>query len=753
MCVSKLASLIDLPPNPIYRKASIPMAGKSKSSMTVKTRKPFAIAMLVVIAWFIITGVFGPLFGKLTSVQENNNSSFLPKGAEATQASEVIQTFSGKDSFNFPTLILFEGDVTPKTIAAVNDDLVKVGSVTLDGTSAKISDYLAPNQQITVFPSQDGKAILGNIPLDGNSIAKLLPNDKPVLPAIVEALRADIKPIAEANGLTHYVTGPGGLLGDLFGAFGTLDSSLLLTTLAVVAIILIVVYRSPILWIIPLISAMFALSTAGGIVYLLAKNNIIDVDGQSQGILSVLVLGAATDYALLLIARYREELHHHESRFDAMRAAYKGVWEPILASGSTVSISLLILLFSQLTNTASLGPIGAIGIVCSMITILTLLPAFLLLFGRWIFWPRRPEFDGDDHVMTGTWNKVGKLIEKNPRRAWIISGAFLLLLASASTTLKADGIGTVDTFTGNPESVVGQKLLLQHFPGGEGDPTQIVVAADKIDAVSAAVKGAPGVTDVTPLLDGFAVPGQPLPKIKIVDNKVVLNVTLDKAPDSVEAGNDIPKIRELAHAADATSLVGGTSAVYFDVRTANGRDNRTIIPIILFVITLILGLLLRSILSAVLLLGTVVLSYFATLGVCALVFNHIFGFAGGDNSFPLFAFIFLVALGIDYNIFLMTRVREESQKIGTRAGVIKGLTVTGAVITSAGIVLAATFAVLGLLPLVPLAEIGFAVAFGVLLDTIIVRSILVPALVHEIGPKVWWPSKLQHEGKKATQLK
>jgi len=729
------------------------MAGKSKSSTTVKNRKPFAIAMLVVIAWFIITGVFGPLFGKLTSVQENNNSSFLPKGAEATQASEVIQTFSGKDSFNFPTLILFEGDVTPKTIAAVNDHLAKVGDLTLDGTSAKISEYLAPNQQITVFPSQDGKAILGNIPLDGNSIAKLLPNDKPVLPAIVDALRADIKPIAEANGLTHYVTGPGGLLGDLFGAFGTLDSSLLLTTLAVVAIILIVVYRSPILWIIPLISAMFALSTAGGIVYLLAKNDIIDVDGQSQGILSVLVLGAATDYALLLIARYREELHHHESRFDAMRAAYKGVWEPILASGSTVSISLLILLFSQLTNTASLGPIGAIGIVCSMITILTLLPAFLLLFGRWIFWPRRPEFDGDDHVMTGTWNKVGKAIEKNPRRAWIVSGIFLLLLASASTTLKADGIGTVDTFTGNPESVVGQKLLLQHFPGGEGDPTQIVVAADKIEAVSAAVKGGPGVTDVTPLLDGFAIPGQPLPKIKIVDNKAVLNVTLDKAPDSVEAGNDIPKIRELAHAADATSLVGGTSAVYFDVRTANGRDNRTIIPIILFVITLILGLLLRSILSAVLLLGTVVLSYFATLGVCALVFNHIFGFAGGDNSFPLFAFIFLVALGIDYNIFLMTRVREESQKIGTRAGVIKGLTVTGAVITSAGIVLAATFAVLGLLPLVPLAEIGFAVAFGVLLDTIIVRSILVPALVHEIGPKVWWPSKLQHEGKKATQLK
>jgi RND superfamily putative drug exporter len=701
--------------------------------------------MLVVIIWFLIAGVFGPLFGKLTSVQENNNSSFLPKGAEATLAADEIKTFSSQDSFNFPTLILFEGKVNPASIAAINEHMAGVGALTLDGTDAKISDYLAPGQVISVFPSQDGQAILANVPLDGNSLSKSLPNEKPVLPAVVDALRADIKPLAEANGVTHYVTGPGGLLGDLFAAFGTLDSSLLLTTLGVVAIILIVVYRSPVLWIIPLLSSLFALSTAGGIVYLLAKNNIIDVDGQSQGILSVLVIGAATDYALLLIARYREELHHHENRFDAMRTAYKGVWEPILASGSTVSISLLILLFSQLTNTAGLGPIGAIGIVCSMITILTLLPALLLVFGRWIFWPRIPRNDGDDHVMSGMWSKVGNSIGRNPRKAWVISGTVLLLFAFASTTLKADGIGTVDTFTGNPESVVGQKLLTKHFPGGEGDPTQVVVALDKVGAVTAALKNAPGVTDISPQLDGIPIPGQPLPAMKVVNNRAILNLTLDKAPDSVEAGNDIPEIRRLAHAADATSLVGGTSAVYFDVRTANNHDNKTIIPIILLVITLILGLLLRSIVSAIVLLGTVVLSYFATLGVCALVFNHVFGFAGGDNSFPLFAFIFLVALGIDYNIFLMTRVREESQKIGTRSGVIKGVTVTGAVITSAGIVLAATFAVLGLLPLVPLAELGFAVAFGVLLDTIIVRSILVPALVHEIGPKIWWPSKLQNK--------
>jgi RND superfamily putative drug exporter len=701
--------------------------------------------MLVVIIWFVITGVFGPLFGKLTSVQENNNSSFLPKGAEATLASDEIAKFTSRDSFNLPALVLFEGKVTPQRLAAINEHMAGVGALTLEGTDAKISDYLAPGQVISAFPSQDGEAILANVPLDGNAISKLLPNDKPVLPAVIDALREDIKPIAESNGVSQYVTGPAGLLGDLFGAFETLDSTLLLTTLAVVAVILIIVYRSPVLWIIPLLSSLFALSTAGGIVYLLAKNDIIDVDGQSQGILSVLVIGAATDYALLLIARYREELHHHEDRFDAMRAAYKGVWEPILASGATVSISLLILLFSQLTNTASLGPVGAIGIVCSVITILTLLPALLLIFGRWIFWPRVPRNDGDDHVLSGTWSKVGRSIDRNPRKAWVISGSVLLLFAFASTTLKADGLGTVDSFTGNPESVVGQKLLTKHFPGGEGDPTQVVVNVDKIGAVTAALKNAPGVTDVTPQLDGIPLPGQPLPAVKVVDNRAILNVTLDKAPDSVEAGNDIPEIRRLAHAADSTSLVGGTSAVYFDVRTANDRDNKTIIPIILIVITLILGLLLRSILSAVVLLGTVLLSYFATIGVCALVFNHVFGFAGGDTSFPLFAFIFLVALGIDYNIFLMTRVREESVKIGTRAGVIKGLTVTGAVITSAGIVLAATFAVLGLLPLVPLAQLGFAVAFGVLLDTIIVRSILVPALVHEIGPKIWWPSKLQNK--------
>jgi putative drug exporter of the RND superfamily len=705
----------------------------SSSTMRSK-RKPIAIAILVVIAWFGVTGFFGPLFGKLTSVQENDNSAFLPDSAESTKAVKLLESFAAGESTAFPTLVLLEGSVSTEVLQQINAHLETVPDLKLGGTDIPLSNYLLPGSQITAFPAADGEAVLASILLDGSAIAEALPNEEPVLPAIVEALREDFTPFAKDLGFESYVTGAGGLIGDLFGAFGDIDSTLLLTTLSVVAFILIIVYRSPILWVLPLLSAVFALSAAGGIIYLLAKNDVIDVNGQSQGILSVLVLGAGTDYALLLISRYREELHHHSTPVAAMRAAYKGTFEPIVASGATVAIGLLVLLLSDLSGNRGLGPIGAIGVVVAVITMVTLLPAFLVLFGRWIFWPRIPRFDDVDNQLTGTWAKVGNLVERRPRRAWVITGLMLVLLAGFSTTLKTDGLSTSESFTGNPESVVGQKLLLNHFPGGEGDPTKVILKNELIPAASAKLLGLDGVTAVTPEVNAGGV---------VVKNGLsILNVTLSTAPDSRESRDRIPAIREAVKSIDQSILVGGTTAVFFDTDVAARHDNRTVIPVVLLLITLILGLLLRSIISAVLLLGTVVLSYFATLGVCALVFNHVFGFAGGDASFPLFAFIFLVALGIDYNIFLMTRVREESGKLGTRKGVIKGLTVTGSVITSAGIVLAATFGVLGILPLVFLAQLGFAVAFGVLLDTIIVRSILVPALVHEIGPKVWWPSKL-----------
>ncbi len=711
------------------------MSASPMSSNTMRSkRKPIAIAILVVIAWFGVTGFFGPLFGKLTSVQENDNSAFLPDSAESTKAVKLLESFAAGESTAFPTLVLLEGSVGPEVLQQINAHLETVPDLKLGGTDVPLSKYLLPGSQVTAFPAPDGKAVLASILLDGAAIAEVLPNDEPVLPAIVEALREDFTPFAKDLGFDSYVTGAGGLIGDLFGAFGDLDSTLLLTTLGVVAFILIIVYRSPILWFLPLLSAVFALSTAGGIIYLLAKNNVIDVNGQSQGILSVLVLGAGTDYALLLISRYREELHHHSTPVAAMRAAYRGTFEPIVASGATVALGLLVLLLSDLSGNRGLGPIGAIGVAVAVITMVTLLPAFLVLFGRWIFWPRIPRFDDVDSQLTGTWAKVGNIVERRPRRAWVVTGLLLVVLAGFSTTLKTDGLSTSESFTGNPESVVGQKLLENHFPGGEGDPTKVILKNELIPAVSAKLQSVAGVTAVAPEANAAGV---------IVKNGLsILNVTLSTAPDSRESRDRIPAIREAVKSIDDSILVGGTTAVFFDTDVAARHDNRTVIPVVLLLITLILGLLLRSIVSAVLLLGTVVLSYFATLGVCALVFNHIFGFAGADASFPLFAFIFLVALGIDYNIFLMTRVREESGKMGTRKGVIKGLTVTGSVITSAGIVLAATFGVLGILPLVFLAELGFAVAFGVLLDTIIVRSILVPALVHEIGPKVWWPSKL-----------
>ncbi len=724
------------------------MSAKSKSSSAVMGRKPLWIAIVAIIAWLGITSIAGPTFGKLSTVQENDNAAFLPDNAESTLASKVTVKFSDSSNDQIPTLLVFLGDVDPKNnpakMAAIQKYLDGLGDEILPESGKPMSTYFVPGFPIQAFPSEDGKAALVNIALSSD-VAQDRIEEKPALTLIVDFLREDLKKNFESQALTTHVTGFGGIFADLFGAFGSIDSTLLTTTLLVVSLILIVVYRSPLLWILPLFTAVTALSLAGTVVYYLAKAGTIDLNGQSQGILSVLVLGAATDYALLLIARYREELHHHESRFESMRIALRGVVEPIIASGSTVIAGLLVLLLSQLSGNRGLGPVGAIGIASAMVTVLTLLPALLVVFGRWIFWPKVPKFDDVDEQLSGTWAKIGAAVEKNPKRIWISTAVILTIFAGFSFTLKADGLANTEAFTARTDSVIGLEELGKHFPSGEGSPVEIVIKENDLVAVTNALGGIANVAFVEPVVDGQKIPGAPTPPIKVVEGKVLLNATLKVAPDSVEARNTIPTIREAVHKIDNEILVGGGTAVQYDTDVASRADNRLIIPIVLLIIGLILGLLLRSIAAAALLLLTVVLSFMATLGVCQLVFEHVFGFAGADASFPLFAFIFLVALGIDYNIFLMTRVREEALKIGTRKGVIKGLTVTGGVITSAGIVLAATFAVLGVLPLVFLAELGFAVAFGVLLDTVIVRSLLVPALVHVIGPKIWWPSKLQHE--------
>ena len=703
-----------------------------------KGRKILWGAIAVIIAWFAISGVAGPLFGKLSSVQQNDNAGFLPSSAESTKASELATKFTSQDTSILPALVIFTGPADAAGVAAVGEFGIAVASAPVPGTDETVGDYLAEGAQLIPIPSQDGLAVLMSIPLDNDALATPLENEKPALPEVVKAIRAQA---SEVPGFESHVTGIGGILADLFDSFGSIDTDLLRTTLIVVALILIVVYRSPVLWIIPLFCSVIALSLAGGVVYLLAKEGILDLDGQSQGILSVLVIGAATDYALLLIARYREELHHYESRIDAMVVAWKGVVEPIVASGLTVISGLLVLGLSDLKSVRSLGPVAAIGVLAAQLIMLSLLPAILVLLGRWVFWPKRPIHDDVDEKLSGLWSKVAGLVGRKPRPTWI------------ATQLKTDGLAQTDAFTGNPDSVIGLEKLSEHFPAGSGDPTIVIGPEADKDALIAAMTDSQGVVEVKQTTTPF-IPGGPEPTPVVVDGLVQIEVTLDKPADSVEAQGYIPAIREAAKGASETALVGGTTAVNFDIQETNKRDRNLILPVALLVIGVILAALLRSIFAPVLLILTTVISFGATLGISHLVFTHLFGFAGADGGFVLFTFVFLVALGIDYNIFLMTRVREEAKKLGTRPGILKGLTVTGGVITSAGVVLAATFAVLGTLPLVFLAELGFAVAFGVLLDTIIVRSLLVPALSYDIGAKIWWPSKLgKSEGPLQTDAK
>lgn len=705
--------------------------------MRVRGRKPLWIAIITVIAWLSIAGVAGPMFGKLSTVQKNDNTDFLPTNAESYKFTKAYEDYAPSSDRSIPALVLFLGEIDEQKIAIANGFLQTLPAKSVEDTDKKIGDYLIPGAPIFAFPSQDGKAILGSLSFDAGKIADQI-GKEPALPLVIDSIRNYTEEFANTGGFETHVTGFAAIFADLFKAFGGIDSTLLYWTLGIVALILIVVYRSPILWILPLFSALMAESLAGGVIYTLAKNEILTLDGQSQGILSVLVIGAATDYALLLIARYREELHHHESRYESMKIALRGVVEPIIASGMTVTMGLLVLILSELKNNRSLGPVGAIGIVASMITILTLLPALLVLFGRWVFWPRIPKHDDVDDKLTGIWSKVANSTAKNPRKYAVATSIILLIMAGFITTLNASGISTLEGFTKKPKSLIGQELLLEHFPGGQNQPTQIIAAKDKSAEIIAAISKIEGVSSVVPeILD----PANPVVIEK--DGRIVLDATLNVPADSNAGRALVPEIRAAAQAIDSDALVGGISATFYDVDVASERDRNLIIPIVLMIIAIILALLLRSIVAAAILLVTVVLSFAATLGVSAFVFNNIFNFPGADTSFPLFTFVFLVALGIDYNIFLMTRVREEALKLGTKAGTIKGVTVTGGVITSAGVVLAATFTVLGVLPLVALAQIAFAVAFGVLLDTLVVRSLLVPALVHILGKRIWWPAKLE----------
>ncbi len=695
---------------------------------------------LVLIGWLLMGAIGGPTVGRLSEVQENDNANFLPKQAESTLVSNESAKFV--DSKALPYFVLVERDsgITPADLAAARGFLAKLPALDLGG-GKNLGDYLAAPPQ-TVVPSADKKALLLTVELDGERADELITEGETVLFATADTMRDEIKQDLTPSGLQVYVTGPGGVLADFIVAFSGIDGILLGVALAVVFVILLIVYRSPILPIAVLLTAVFGLALAASIVYPLAKNGVLELNGQSQGILFILVVGAATDYSLLLVSRYKEELHDYTSKYDAMRIAWRASIEPIAASAATVILGLLCLLLSQLGSTRGLGPVGAIGIFGALVASMTFLPALLLAFGRRIFWPSIPHVDHvharDQVGGRRLWGRVSGLVGRHPRRVWVISALALLACGAFLPTFKASGISQEDLFLNKVESVTGTEDLGKHFDAGAGTPVQIltpVAQAEQVVQIATQVDGVGAAS-------ASVAPGVPP---KVVDGKVLVQATLKVKADSPAATKVVEHLRTELDKVGPDVLVGGNTAINLDVLDASNRDLRVIIPTILAVIFLVLMLLLRSILAAILLVVANVISFAATLGVSAIAFNHIFGFPGADPAIPLYGFVFLVALGIDYSIFLMTRVREESAEQGTRPGILVGLAVTGGVITSAGVVLAATFSALAVLPILFLVQTAFLVAFGVLLDTTIVRSLLVPALAHDIGPKVWWPSKLSRE--------
>jgi RND superfamily putative drug exporter len=666
---------------------------------------------VILVFWLVAAAVASPLAGGLTDQQDNDIASWLPGDAESTIALER-QIALGSDPDVIPAVIVYEraDGLTAADTEAVADDARAFAQLDeLDGT------VVGP------IPAEDGEAVQLVVPINPGA------GGWEAIAPIVDDLRAEVSD--GPDGLEAYVTGPAGNAADSSEAFAGLDSTLLYAALGVVVLILLLTYRSPVLWILPIFSAVIALFCAQAVVYLLARYADLTVNAQSASILTVLVVGAGTDYALLLVARYREELRLHADRHEAMTEAVHRAGPAVLASGGTVILGMLCLVAADMNSTRGLGPVAAIGVGVALLVLLTLLPALLVICGRWVFWPVRPAFGSAEPSATGMWARVGRLIRPRPRAVWVVTCALLIAASFGLFGLNAKGLTAADSFRGTPESIQGDAVALEHFPGAAGNPVHVLTTADTADDVAAAVAAT----------DGVATVADP----QVIEGDALIEAELADAADSQAAYATVRELRvALDDVGDGEALVGGNTALNLDVQTAAQRDNQVIIPLIMLVVLAVLAVLLRAIVAPLILIATVVLSYGAALGLSALIFDWAVGVETTDSAFPLFVFVFLVALGIDYNIFLMTRVREEAFDHGTRRAALVGLAATGGVITSAGLVLAATFAVLATLPLTFTTQLGIAVALGVLLDTIIVRSVLVTALTLDVGRWMWWPSAL-----------
>lgn len=701
---------------------------------------------LLILGWIALAGIGGPYFGRVDEVSSNDRTAYLPDSAEATQVQALAEGFRGSEAIPAILVVTSDDELTDEQLSALTETARSLTSV--DGV---VDDVSPP------IPSEDGLAVQAFVPIDADAD----------IGAIVGELDAQLSADLP-TGLSAHVTGPAGFSADLGAAFAGIDGLLLGVALAAVFVILIIVYRSLLLPLIVLSTSMFALCVALLTIWHLAAADLLLLSGQTQGILFILVIGAATDYSLLYVSRYRDELRRQEGRWAATISALRGTVEPVLASGGTVIAGLLCLLLSDLKSNSTLGPVAAIGIVFAMLAALTFLPALLYVTGRAAFWPRRPRYDPASPRSTssaadhGLWGKVATAVSRRPRPLWILTAVLLAAGCVGALQLDADGVPQSDLVLGASSARDGQVALGEHFPAGAGSPVEVIVgeedlqattdvllADEGIDAVSVVAEDSPSgsATVTTDGIQAQGPPGTPAPEPTVVDGKVLVQGTLTDAPDSSAAEQTVRDLRAVLDQEDFAEIVGGVTATSIDTNDASAHDRTLIIPVVLVVILLILMLLLRSILAPVLLVATTVLSFGTALGVAALVFNHLLDFPGADPAVPLFGFVFLVALGIDYNIFLMTRVREEALQHGTREGVVRGLAVTGGVITSAGLVLAATFAALAVIPILFLAQIAFIVAFGVLLDTFVVRTLLVPALAHDLGRVIWWPSTLWRDGR------
>lgn len=660
----------------------------------------------------LVVGGFS-LAGRLDSVTRDGQVDYLPASAQSTKVLQAEAELPGGE--NGLLMVVYErpGGLRP-------GDREAVGRGRTELAERFGNDTDVPPQ---IVDSDDGTALMYALPLDREAI-----DEEAGATADARELLA-----GRPDGLNAYVTGPTALGADMDEVFDAVDSTLLLATAVVVALLLIVTYRSPLLWLVPLTAVGVAAIMSMGVVYALTQIFDLTVTSMSSALLIVLVFGAGTDYALLLVSRYREELHQYERPIDAMLAALRGAGPAILASAATVVAGLLCLVAADLNSTSGLGPVGAAGIGSTLLVMLTLFPALLVVLGRRVFWPFVPRLEGEAHTPRSGWARLGELVARRRVVSWAVP--LVILGGLALGTVGASGsLPQLDQFArSTPDSVTGARLIEARFPDESGQPLTVMSRPDRSREVLAAVEGTPGVAEAEIGRAG--------------DDWVEISALPVDPPDSAGETATILRLRESVHeVAGAGALVGGPSAERLDEAETNRSDRNLVMPLILLVVLAILGLLLRAIVAPLVLVATVVVSFFGALGLCNLVFDRVLGFSGLESSVPLIGFLFLVALGVDYNIFLMTRVREEAARHGTVDGTKRGLAVTGGVITSAGVVLAATFAVLATLPLVMLVEIGILVAVGVLIDTLLVRSIVVPALTMSLGSRIWWPGKLWRTG-------